>query len=67
MLKMTICCFVRDYNYSKLFSLITLPEFIGDRESNGIIASYSTIMSPENQYAVGICAKEIYVIESGRI
>lgn len=59
--------FVRDYNYSKLFSLITLPEFIEICESNGIIASYSTITVRKNQYAVGICAKEIYVIEKGRI
>ncbi|HHT88103.1 MAG TPA: hypothetical protein GX002_03730 [Clostridiales bacterium] len=59
--------FVRDKSFSDLFRLIPLSDFIKQCREDDMIVSHSSFTSGNNQYTIGICAKETYIKEKGRL
>ncbi|TAH65377.1 MAG: hypothetical protein EWM47_11270 [Anaerolineaceae bacterium] len=59
--------FVRDQNTSKLFEFISLSSFIKQSRDDNMSISSSSFIIGDNQYTVGLCVKEAYMNDIGRV
>jgi hypothetical protein len=59
--------FVRDKNTSDLFEFISLSSFIKDSREDDMSISLSSFMLGNNQYTIGLCTRDTYIREVGRV
>ena len=59
--------FVKNKNTSELFSNISVDSFLHQYQEDKIHISSSSFMIGEDQYIIGICTEEGYILESGQL
>jgi hypothetical protein len=59
--------FVKDYNTSELFKYISLSAFLKENREDNMSITISSFMAGDTQYTLGLCVKEAYIKEMGRI